>query len=194
MPKEPKCLICGDQAVRIAVEQLHSQSKSIREISALTKRSRASVWRHIKHSGKSAEKPAASRKSGAVRNAAQARQRAAGRCGACGLSIAETDPQSLLRRAERLLWIAETIATTAQRDDDARLALQAVDRARSSLETMMKATGQIGGDGQVTVNVDQRKLGMATMASIPGDFIRRLAAGDDAAIDAVLEAVVGPTN
>jgi hypothetical protein len=41
--------------------------------------------------------------------------------------MVEADAQSLLRRAERVLWIAETIAAQAQRDDDARLALQAVD-------------------------------------------------------------------
>jgi hypothetical protein len=76
-----------------------------------------------------------------------------------GLSMESTDPAALLKRAERLLWIAETIAAQAQENDDSRLALQAVDRARASMETMMRATGVIGGDTQVNVlvNAQQRE-------------------------------------
>ena len=111
-----------------------------------------------------------------------------GRCSACGLSLTETDATSLLHRAERILWISETIAAQAQRDDDSRLALQAVDRARSALETMMKATGLIGGDAQVTVNIDQRAQGLAVLAKLPDDLVEALARGDSAALDAVLAA------
>jgi hypothetical protein len=91
--------------------------------------------------------------------------------------MAETDAQSLLRRAERILWIAETIAAQAQRDDDARLALQAVDRARSSLETMMRATGLIGGDSQFTVQIDARQQPMANLAGLSTDELKALATG-----------------
>jgi hypothetical protein len=83
-----------------------------------------------------------------------------------------------MRRAERILWIAETIAAQAQRDDDARLALQAVDRARSSLETMMRATGLIGGDATVTVNVDYGKQVVQLFESFPETTVRALQRGE----------------
>jgi hypothetical protein len=46
-----------------------------------------------------------------------------------------------VKRAERLLWLAETIPTKAQKNDDARLALQAVDRGRAPLEQLHKVHG-----------------------------------------------------
>ncbi len=112
-----------------------------------------------------------------------------GRCSTCGLSMTETDAQSLRRRAERLLWLAETIAAQAQRDDDARLALQAVDRARSALETMRRATGLIGGDQQINVTVDARRQVMANLARLDESELRALAHGKpmlDEPIDALL--------
>ncbi|MHB8433259.1 MAG: hypothetical protein ACYDCA_06620 [Candidatus Tyrphobacter sp.] len=91
------------------------------------------------------------------------------------MSVENAEPGSLLKRAERILWIAETIAAQAQRDDDSRLALMAVDRARSALETMMRATGMIGGDGQVVVNVDARRL-EANLSLLSVDELRALVA------------------
>jgi hypothetical protein len=90
--------------------------------------------------------------------------------------MAATDAETLLRRAERLLWLAETIAAQAQKDDDARLALQAVDRARASMETMMRATGMIGGD--VTVTVDARTQIATKLASFSESELRAIAAGE----------------
>ncbi len=52
----------------------------------------------------------------------------------------------------------------------------------------MKATGLIGGDGSITVNIDQRKLAFERLGRIPEDFIRRMSCGDQAAIDSVLAA------
>ncbi|HEX4014106.1 MAG TPA: hypothetical protein VHX17_09500 [Candidatus Cybelea sp.] len=100
-----------------------------------------------------------------------------GRCAVCGLSATETDAASLMRRAERVLWLAETIAAQAQRDDDSRLALQAVDRARGALETLMRATGLIGGDAQVTVQVDARRQLMANLGALTVDELRAIAGG-----------------
>lgn len=92
--------------------------------------------------------------------------------------MTSTDAESLLKRAERLLWIAETIAAKAQADDDARLALQAVDRARAALETMMRATGQIGGDGTSTTVIDARRQAITLIAKLSEDELRRLARGE----------------
>jgi hypothetical protein len=44
----------------------------------------------------------------AGRRAAQAKRTVARRCLVCGLSSSATDSESLLRRAERLLWLAES--------------------------------------------------------------------------------------
>lgn len=187
MPREPRCSICQSAAARTAVDALIAQGKSIRDVAGQTKCTRSSIHRHVGHSSRE-KTGGASRKSGGSATSSQARRISAGRCSTCGLSAGETDAQSLLRRAERILWIAETIAAQAQRDDDARLALQAVDRARSSLETMMRATGLIGGDGQVTVNVDARKVAFERLARLPDDFIRRVSDGDSEALGALVAA------
>jgi hypothetical protein len=99
-----------------------------------------------------------------------------GRCSACGLSATAADAESLMRRAERLLGIAEEIAAKAKRDDDARLALMAVDRARASLEVMMRASGMIGGD--VTVNVVHSKRLVQIFDGLPASTLLALKAGE----------------
>lgn len=80
------------------------------------------------------------------------------------------------------MFHAETIVARASADEDYRLMLQAIDRARSAMELVMKAVGMIGGDGAVTVNVDQRKLAIENLARLPEDFIRRCSAGDAEAL------------
>jgi hypothetical protein len=64
----------------------------------------------------------------------------------------------LLKRAERLMFYAETIVERAGADDDYRLQLQAIDRVKSSLELVMRAVGMIGPDVQVTVDNRQVNL------------------------------------
>jgi hypothetical protein len=172
VPKEPKCLVCIDPATRVAVNELRSQKCSIRDIASRVNRSRASVARHLKH----AEIPGRDSSAPSGRKSAQARRSVAGRCLVCGLSSSATDSESLLRRAERLLWLAETIAAQAQRDDDARLALQAVDRARAAMDTMMRATGLSGGD-QVNINVDARTIAATKVAAFSEAELRLLAEG-----------------
>lgn len=101
-----------------------------------------------------------------------------GRCQECGTQLEDANPQSLVKRAERLLWLAETIGAKAQKDDDARLALQAVDRARASLEQLLKVHGLLQPDGAVTIHVDQRKQAYAMLASFPEVSQRALQHGD----------------
>ena len=57
----------------------------------------------------------------------------------------------------------------------------------------MKTAGMLAGDGSITVNVDQRKLAFDTLARLPEDFVRRIKAGENAAIDAVLDATENGT-
>jgi len=98
-----------------------------------------------------------------------------GRCSTCGFASDATDPQALLRRAEKLLGLAEAIAAQAQADNDARLTLMAVDRANKSLETLARATGMIGGDG-ITVNIDQRRVEIeAVVRTLPTPVIELIA-------------------
>ncbi len=92
-----------------------------------------------------------------------------GRCDACGLSRDEIEPEALLRRAERILWLAETIAARAHAEDDSRLVLQAVDRARAALETMLKATGAIA---DVNAKIDARSVNV--FANLPPRALEEL--------------------
>jgi ribosomal protein S7 len=61
--------------------------------------------------------------------------------------VDNTEPASLLKRAEQLMFHAETIVDKALDEKDYRLVLAAIGRARPSMELVMRATGQIGSDG-----------------------------------------------
>lgn len=65
----------------------------------------------------------------------------------CRVAVDNTEPASLLKRAEQLMFHAETIVDKALDEKDYRLVLAAIDRARPSMELVMRATGQIGSDG-----------------------------------------------
>jgi hypothetical protein len=82
-----------------------------------------------------------------------------GRCPTCdqmtGEGNAALTPEQIIKRAERVLYLSEKIAAKAESNDDARLALSAVDRCQRALEGLMKATGLIGAD--VQVNIDNRQ-------------------------------------
>jgi len=147
---DPQCLVCREPATRIAVDQLLAEKCTIREIARRVQRSKSSIARHSKHSEKTGRR-------GGRSKASDLSQAGQGRCKACGLVADATDPPALLRRSERLLWIAENAAARAQADDDLRLMLQAVDRANKSLETLLRAAGVIGGDTTVVVNAGQRE-------------------------------------
>lgn len=155
MPRS--CSICAHPELATITKAL-AQGVSYRDISSRYKITAASVHRHAARCLRLVRR---SEKSGASQTQAgnrdSSRFDSEGRCQSCGLSTTETDAASLMKRAERLLWIAETIAAQAKEADDSRLALQAVDRARAALETMMRATGLIGGDSMtVIVNAQQR--------------------------------------
>lgn len=114
-----------------------------------------------------------------------------GRCEACGIAVDAADAESLLRRAERLLFLAEQIAVKARNEDDARLSLMAVDRARSALEVLMRAHGMLSGDQQINVTIDQRQQGLVQLGKLSDNIIRRMNAGDRTVLDAVLAATEG---
>jgi hypothetical protein len=159
MARDPQCTICADKATRIAVDRLSSEGRSQRDIAKAIGVSKSAIHRHQHHARKPGAKAKRARQQKSVQadpgaNRRRKNKAVQGRCVACGLIPDGVDTQTLLRRAERLLGIAEGIAAQATADEDSKLALMAVDRANKALDTLARATGMIGdGGANVTVNV-----------------------------------------
>jgi hypothetical protein len=163
MPRQ--CSICSHPQ-GAAISKDLAAGASIRSAASRFGVTPAAVHRHlggclkVTRREKAPEKPGRDRssvKAGKVSRFAPPLQSEAdeGRCDTCGISQADPKPDGLIRRAERLLWLAEQIAVKADRDEDARLALQAVDRARMGLEQLMKVHGLLGSDA---ITVDNRSV------------------------------------
>jgi hypothetical protein len=187
MPRS--CSICG-HAELAAITKALAQGVSYRDISSRFGVTAASAQRHTARCLRLVRRPEKSGASEERMNVADSsRFDSEGRCQKCGTLLDDPSPPALVKRAERLLWLAETIAAKAQKDDDARLALQAVDRARGSLDQLLKVHGLLQPDGATTINVDARTQGLAVAARIPEWFLRKLAAGDPAAIGELESAI-----
>lgn len=171
MSRESRCSICRDRASLVAVGELRSQGVPVRQIASRLKLAKSSVQRHLGH----AEGPGLDRSRTSGRKLSQAGRGASGRCQTCGTALDDADPKALVKRAERLLWLAEAIAAQAQRDDDARLALQAVDRARASLEQLMKVHGLLQPEGAVNLTIDARKQNAMVLGAAPEATLRFIA-------------------
>jgi hypothetical protein len=164
MIPDPRCLVCTSPATRIAVEELRSKGASIRDIESRVRRSRSSIARHLKH----AENPPLALRQRHRRQLAQPRRwKADGRCPTCGVLPDDPDPKALIRRAERALNYAETIVMKAVEDKDDRLALQALDRARASLEQLMKVHGMLHPGG-----VQDNRRVTNIFEGVPTDMLR----------------------
>jgi hypothetical protein len=110
----------------------------------------------------------------------------------------DPSPKALVKRAERVLSFGEAILEKAIDDEDFRLALQAVDRTRSSLEQLMKVHGLLAPEGGSTTIIDARRQSIELTGKLSTEFLRRVAARDPEAL-AVLtgdsgkrDAVSGP--
>jgi hypothetical protein len=107
------------------------------------------------------------------------------------------EPKDLVRRAERLLNLAENIALRAEADNDNRLCLMSLDRAQRSLDSLLKVAGLLKPDN-VTV-IDQRSVNVyaswdtASLFALDV-FHKILAAGGSIseAVEAVLEKQKAP--
>ena len=152
MPRS--CSICADPSLRIAVDKLRTDGATLRDIESRIKRPRTTVHNHFRF----CENGRAVKRGGGDTPQAKPRGTSvAGRCPTCGLVSDGNDAQGLLRRAERMIAVGETIMLSAQSDGDLRLSLQALDRVKSSVELAMKAHGLIGGDSvNVTVNAQKQ--------------------------------------
>jgi hypothetical protein len=171
MTKEPKCLVCSDPATRVAVEELRAKGASIRDIESRVRRSRSSIARHLKH----AENPRLAVGQRHRRQLTQPRQwKSDGRCPTCGVLPDDPDPKALIRRAERALHYGETIVMKAVEDKDDRLALQALDRVRTSLDQLMKVHGLLHPDG-----VQDNRRVTNIFEGVPSDTIRAIIAALD---------------
>ena len=122
-----------------------------------------------------------------------------GRCPTCDQLTGEGQealtPEAIVKRAERILHVSESIALKAQDADDSRLALLAVDRCQRSIDTLAKIAGLLKPD--VTV-IDQRQT-LNVYASWPTEalealtlFHAQLASG--ATIEGATRAVLSPSD
>jgi hypothetical protein len=171
--KEPRCLVCADPAAIVAVNELRSQGLSIRNIAQRVKRTPASVNRHLCHAN--TPRGEAARPRG--RKSFQPKRVAGARCHTCGTAFDDPSPQALVKRAERVLAFGEQIMQQAIDDEDFRLALQAVDRARASLEQLMKVHGLLQPEGGAGTTIDNRKLVIQVLANLGEEQLRALVAG-----------------
>ena len=101
---------------------------------------------------------------------------AAGRCPTCGLCADDEDPKALIRRAERALSYGESIVMRAVEEKDDRLALQGLDRVRSSLEQLLKVHGLLVPDGASTV-IDMRRQQVQILGNLTLSELRAIASG-----------------
>jgi hypothetical protein len=74
------------------------------------------------------------------------------------------------------MYQAETIISKALDDEDYRLALAAIDRTRSAMELVMRATGQLTGD-QTTIVLEDKRKTQALFAQLSLSELKALARG-----------------
>jgi hypothetical protein len=189
MPSEPRCSICTNPTARTAVAELRAKHVPFRDIASRLRLSKSSIARHCKHA-EIAKKPGCigERKSSAA--SSHAGHVRSSRCSVCGQLVGDSedtlDAKSIIRRAERILFVAEAIAAQAQGDDDPRTVLLAVDRCQRSIETLARIAGILHGSDGPTV--DARAVNVFTGKSV-GELeailagLRMLGAGDSTGLD-----------
>jgi hypothetical protein len=193
------CTICASPDL-IAIQKAITENVPLLDIAArFPAVKKSALSRHsINHMGRKGTGGHASRGSGIrpPKGPARKSHSADGRCSACGVAVDKPEPEMLLKRAERLMFYAETVAERAAQDDDYRLQLQAIDRARQALELTMKAVGMLAPEN-LTI-IDQRQqvnqfVGWPT-ASLQAltDFAAALESG--ATVSEACEAVQGQGN
>jgi hypothetical protein len=164
------CTVC----VHASLAQLQIEMANGEPLSALAFRydlAKSSLSRHAKnHMGRTPHgnaRPKGTSRPPRIssRNALGPRSRSdshdadAGRCRECGQITGENDtalaPETIVKRAERILHVSENIAMKAQDADDSRLALLAVDRCQRSIDTLARIAGLLKPD---TTIIDARQV------------------------------------
>jgi len=157
MPRD--CTICTNPKL------LEIQESIVRQVPYENIASRfgltdSSISRHsIKHMGRGKTTTRGLNRPGSIRTgkAQQSHSRPDNsRCPQCSQLVGETteklSAEEIIKRAERVLFFAESIVTKAQENEDARLALQGVDRCQRSIDTLARIAGLLKSDTQVTIN------------------------------------------
>ena len=179
LPTEPKCSICKQPSTRVAVAERRAKGDSFQQIASRLRLTKSSVHRHAKH----AELPGRVKPPGREGITSQPNRRATrGRCKTCGTMLDDPSPKALVKRAERVLSFGEAILQKAIDDEDFRLAMQAIDRTRASLEQLMKVHGLLQPEGSSTTIIDARRQTVELQGRLSEDFLRRIAAGDPEAL------------
>jgi|HubBroStandDraft_6_1064221.scaffolds.fasta_scaffold423347_1 hypothetical protein len=153
---------------------MRAQGIAFRDIAGRLKIPKSSVARHALHAGLSPRRAAARKPS---RKPSQTGPSRLDRCRSCGISKVAPDVESLILRAEWVIWTAETIAAQAQANEDPRLAVMATDRVTRGVELLLKVRGALQPDGAVTVNVDARTQVAQMFESLPETTLRALQNG-----------------
>jgi hypothetical protein len=166
MPR--KCSTC-DHANNAEISKALARGDSIRSISSRYSLSSAAVQRHLVGCLRIRRSIERSKSAPSWRSTEGTAPSSRfdpddGRCRSCGQLVAEStdgrlEPKDLIRRSERSVWLAENVAARALDSDDLRLVLQALDRIRVALDTLLRVHGLMNADSPVadnrTVNIFQ---------------------------------------
>ena len=151
------CTICASPDL-IAIQKLITENVPLLDIAArFPAIKKSALSRHsINHMGRKGTGGHASRGSGIrTPKGLATKSLPDGRCPTCEQLTGENDgslaPENIVKRAERILHISESIALKAEAGDDSRLALLAVDRCQRSIDTLAKIAGLLKPD-QTTID------------------------------------------
>ena len=176
MPRS--CSVCAHGSTADVTKAL-ANGDSIRSVARRFDLTPAAVGRHLRSCLRTArrkESTGDSREGGAADSLSRFDTLAAGRCPTCGLCADDEEPKALIRRAERALSYGESIVMRAVEEKDDRLALQGLDRVRSSLEQLLKVHGLLVPDGASTF-VDARRQQIQVLGQLSVEELRAIAAG-----------------
>lgn len=159
----PLCRVCTSPDNAAIMRDL--RSGSLAEVASRWSLSKAGLHRHLQNHTphENAEKRSNVGPNKAKRGKSGSASRSGSngdpdpRCPTCGILAEGQDlsPADLIRRAERLLYFAETRAMRAH-DDDSRDLFPALDKAQKFLEQLMRVHNLVGPDS-VTV-IDNRSI------------------------------------
>lgn len=189
-----KCSICAHPQASAINLALGRDRGSKSEVAVRFGVSESSVQRHRANHLGLGKTPTRGPKNKTAGNAApNARFDSDGRCPTCDQLTGEGDealePKHIVKRAERILHVSESIALKAQDDNDARLSLLAVDRCQRSIDTLARIAGLLKPETTIIDNRTQNLYaGWSTPALQALDVFHSILASTQdvrAAIDAV---------
>lgn len=183
-PRKGKpCSICSSPFL-IDLQRLAAEGVSLGELaSRFPPITKASLSRHFRAHVPQSNAKGGRKNAAPIKGKKGSRLAVDGRCPQCEQLVGETtealSPEAIVKRAERILHVSESIALRAQQGEDSRLALLAVDRCQRSIDTLAKITGLIKNE----VVIDQRQVNIYQGWS--DDALRVLSALHDALAEGI---------